>query len=209
MTSRLRSLARDERGFTLTEMLVVISVLGVVLAGMTAVVSTTITQSSQEQEMTALQTEARASVEEFARDLRTAYSGVSGAWPVEAIGASTITFLTPQRLTPFKLQRIQYQLSGTSLQRRFVTTSDTDGDPWVWPAAITTASWATRARGVRNATVFRFFKDVDANNDGQLDAATLAQDVRVVEITLDVSTVGKSARQSRFQTRVHLRVTPT
>ncbi len=75
----------------------------------------------------------RASVEQFARDLRQAYSGVDGSWPIEAISSTSITFLSPQRRTPFRLQRVQWQLNGTNLQRRFVTTSDTDGDPWVWP----------------------------------------------------------------------------
>lgn len=202
MTRRLVTRLRDPRGFTLTEMLASMAVLGVLFALFATVMTTTITQSTQEQESTVLQTEARAAIERFASELRTAYSGVDGSWPVEAVSGTTIRFLAPERLSPFKLQRIEYQLSGGELQRRFVTTSDTDGDPWVWPTAITSAAWATQARSIRNAAVFQTFDETGA-------VTTTPADVRKVTITLDVSTTGQQARKSTFKTTVIPRMTPT
>jgi prepilin-type N-terminal cleavage/methylation domain-containing protein len=197
----VRHLVRDERGFTLTEMMAVIAILGILLAGFMTFITTTITTSTQEQQMTALQTEARAAVEQFASELRTAYAGVDGTWPIEAIGATSIRFTTPQRITPFRLQRIEWQVAAGDLQRRFVSTSDTDGAPWVWPTAITNATWATRARSIRNAVVFEGLDETGA-------ATTTAANVRTVRITLDVSTVGQSSRTFRFQTSVTPRVSP-
>jgi prepilin-type N-terminal cleavage/methylation domain-containing protein len=198
----LATLLRDPRGFTLTEMLASMAVLGVLFALFASVMTQTITQSTQEQESTVLQTEARAAVERFASELRTAYSGVDGTWPIEAVSATTIRFLSPERLSPFKLQRIEWQLTGGKLQRRYVTTSDTDGDPWVWPSAITSATWITQARSIRNASILQAFDESGA-------ATTTPANVRKVTITLEVSTTGRQSRKSTFQTTVIPRVTPT
>lgn len=202
MTRRLVTLLRDPRGFTLTEMLASMAVLGVMFALFATVMTSTITQGTQEQETTVLQTEARAAVERFASELRTAYSGVDGTWPIEAVSATTIRFLAPERLSPFKLQRVEWQLTGGKLQRRFVTTSDTDGDPWVWPTPITSAAWITQARSIRNVSIFQAFDEAGT-------ATTTPADVRKVTITLDVSTTGRQSRKSTFQTTVTPRVTPT
>jgi prepilin-type N-terminal cleavage/methylation domain-containing protein len=201
--TRLQHLRGDERGFTLTEMITAMAILGLVVGAFATILSSTAKHSTQEQEMGVIQAEARASVDEFARDLRQAYTGVDGSWPIEAISSTSIRFQSPQRLTPFKLQRIEWQLNGTDLQRRFVTTSDTDGDPWVWPTSITNASWATRARSVRNTStaVFRGFKA-----DG-ITATTVPSEVRVVKITLELATTGQPARRYTLTTRVTPRLT--
>jgi prepilin-type N-terminal cleavage/methylation domain-containing protein len=205
MTRALRRLRRDEGGFSLVELLATMAVLGIILAVFATVISTAVTQSTQEQEFGTIQAESRAALEQFARDLRQAYTGVDDTWPIEAISNTSITFLSPQsqRGTTFRLQRVQWQLNGTSLQRRFVTTSNT-APPWIWPTAITSAAWDTRARSVRNTStaVFRGFED-----DGTT-ATLVAADVRFVQITLQASTVGQVSRKSTFTTRVSPRMTP-
>ncbi len=205
MTGALRHLRRDQRGMTLVELMTSMAILAIILAAFATVLSTSLTQGAQEQEITAVQTEARASVEQFARDLRQAYSGVDGSWPIESINNTSIQFLSPQRLTPFKLQRVQWQLNGTNLQRRFVTTSDTDGDPWIWPSAITSAAWDTRARSIRNTSTALF----TGYEDDGITPTTNPDDVRVVKVTLEVATTGQSARKFTFTTRITPRVTPT
>jgi prepilin-type N-terminal cleavage/methylation domain-containing protein len=205
MMRPLRHLRRDEGGFTLVELMATMAILGIVIAAFTTILTTAVTQSAQEQEYGTIQTEGRSAVEQFARDLRQAYSGVDGAWPIQFISNTSIRFLSPQRVTPFRLQQIEWQLNGTNLQRRFVMTSDTDGDPWIWPTAITSAVWDTRARSVRNTStvVFKGFED-----DGTT-VTTVPDDVRIVQITIEVSTIGEVTRKSTFTTRITPRVTPT
>lgn len=191
---------------SLIEVLTAMAILGIVLAAFAGILSTSLTQSAQEQEMTAIQSEARASMEQFARDLRQVYSGVDGTWPIESISSTSIQFTSPERLTPFHLQRIQWALNGTSFQRRFVTTSNTTTAPWTWPTAVTSAAWDTRARSVRNTTTAVF---TGYQADG-VTQTTVAANVRIVQITLEVSTSGgQTNRKFTFTTRITPRVTPT
>jgi prepilin-type N-terminal cleavage/methylation domain-containing protein len=192
---------RDERGFTLVEMLTSMIVLGILFAVFATVMSTTITQGTQEQAATELQTEARAAMERFAQELRQAHSG-DGSWPIQIVnaGTQTIRFVSPDRLQPFHLRQIEWRLSSGALQRRAVTSSDTDGAPWTYPTPITSASWSTEARAVRNMTVFQFLDAADA-------PTTTPANVRKVTITLQVSTQGQSARVYTFETSATPRVT--
>lgn len=204
MRRAIRHLRRDERGMSLVEVMTVMAILGIVLAAFSAILSTSLTQSAQETEATAIQAEARASIEQFARDFRQIYTDVDDAWPVEAISSTSIQFTSPQRLTPFKLQRIQWQLNGTDLQRRFVTSAET-ASPFTFPTSITSATWDTRARAVRNTST-AVFTGYEADGVTQ---TTNPADVRIVKITLEVSTSGgQKARKFTFTTRIHPRVTP-
>jgi prepilin-type N-terminal cleavage/methylation domain-containing protein len=203
MRRALAQRLRDERGFTLIEMLTSIAVLGLLFAMFATVLSTTITQGTQEQETTVLQAEARAAIERFAQELRQSYSD-DGTWPIQSVSTATntIRFLSPDRLQPFHLRQIEWRLSGGELQRRSVTSTDTDGDPWVFPTALTAVAWTTEAGSIRNATVFQFLDESGA-------ATSTADDVRKVTITLDVSTVGQAGRVSTYETSVTPRVSVT
>jgi prepilin-type N-terminal cleavage/methylation domain-containing protein len=199
VTSALLHRLRDERGFTLTEMLASMAVLGILFAVFATVMTTTITQGTQEQDATALQTEARAAIERFAQELRQAYSGDT-AWPIQSLTCATqcIQFLSPDRLQPFHLRQIQWRLSSGQLQRRAVTSTDTDGAPWSLPA-IAAAAWTTEVRSIKNTTIFQF---LDAS-----DVATgTPANVRKVTITLDVATAGKSSRVYTYRTSITPRV---
>ena len=62
---------------TLSELLIVLAIMGVILAALAGVLSMSITQSSQIQEQSTLQSEVRATVDTMARELRQAYTGDS------------------------------------------------------------------------------------------------------------------------------------
>lgn len=202
MIAQLRRRLREPAGYSVPEMLVSVAVLSIFFALFATVMSTTMTQSSQEQAATVLQSDARAAMERFARELRQAHSG-DGTWPIQSVtpATNTILFLSPDRLAPFHLRQIEWRLSSGELQRRSITSTDTNGPPWVWPGEITAAAWATEARSIRNTTIFQFL-------DGAEPAAatTVPANVRRVVITLEVSSARQANRKFTYTTSVTPRV---
>jgi prepilin-type N-terminal cleavage/methylation domain-containing protein len=117
--SQLRAILRDQRGFTLAELLVVATVLGMILAGVVLI------QMQGQQaylfgsHRVEVQQNNRAALELMVRDLRSAES-------VTALGSATdLTFRTCQSpyaapttpCLPADVINVRYQLSGTTLNR--------------------------------------------------------------------------------------------
>lgn len=204
MITQLRRRLREPAGFALPEMLTSIAVLGILFAVFAGVMSTTITHSTREETAALLQAESRAAMERFASELRQAYSG-DGTWPIQNVNptTNTILFLSPDRREPFHLRQIEWRLSSGSLQRRSVTSTDTDGPPWALPS-IGGATWTTEVRSVQNTTVFQFL-------DGAEPAAatTVADNVRRVVVTVVIATTGHGSRTYTYTTSVTPRVSST
>jgi hypothetical protein len=142
-----------------------------------------------------LQTEARAAVERFAAELRQAYTGdeETATFPIEQIGGTSITFLSPDRGQPFHLRRIHYQLASGRFERAAATSTDTDG----WPWDIGALGPLQRLVGsVRNTPVLRYF-----DTDGDELAATSANRtaVRTVRLTLVLSTKDPARSQHHLR----------
>jgi prepilin-type N-terminal cleavage/methylation domain-containing protein len=103
--SQMRSVIRDQRGFTLTELLVVTAVLGMILAGIVLV-----QQQGQQayifgSHRVEVQQNNRAALELMVRELRSAQS-------VTAIPSATNLTFVDENANP-----IQYQISGALLNR--------------------------------------------------------------------------------------------
>ncbi|MFN0153485.1 MAG: type II secretion system protein J [Gaiella sp.] len=192
---QLRRRLAGEHGFTISEMLVTLMVLGILFAMFASIVSSAVRHASEAEDSSVQQTEVRTAIERFERELRGAYSGITGTYPVSAFSGTSITFQSPDNVTPFHLREIGYQLAGGKLQRRARITSDTDGAPWVWGAW---SSWHDLVSNVRNAAIFTA---VDKNGN----ATTTATAVKRVTITLQVSTTVNSSRKFTFLTNVTLR----
>jgi prepilin-type N-terminal cleavage/methylation domain-containing protein len=103
--SQLRAVLRDQRGFTLTELLVVAAVLGMILAGVVLIHM----QGQQAylfgSHRVEVQQNNRAALELMVRELRSAQSVTALA------SASNLTFVDLNGVI------VQYQLSGTTLNR--------------------------------------------------------------------------------------------
>lgn len=205
---RLHLRLRDEAGMTLSEMLVVLAIMGIILAALAGVLQTSITQSTQIQDQSILQTEVRNTVDTMARELRQAYTG-NTSYPIETATATTLQFLSPDKAVPFHNRRIAYRLASGQIDRAMTTSTNTTGPPWTglaWSSfgSIPTGSWARQVDQVKNAAVFTYFN----KNGTQLTGTITPSSVYRVGIAVSVATKGQSSRQYSYSTSSSLRWAP-
>jgi prepilin-type N-terminal cleavage/methylation domain-containing protein len=165
-----------DRGFTLIEVMVATSLLGIVLLLVYGAMGSGVQQAVDAESRIQIQSTVRVAADAFVRDLRQAYTGDAALDRLESIGPTQITFYSPDRATPFHIRKISYRLSGTTLQRSVTTSTDTNGFPWVFGTA---GAYVTVLTDVRNTTVFSF-----RDADGQ--PTTVADDVAVVQLDLTI-----------------------
>jgi Tfp pilus assembly protein PilW len=194
MRRRLRS-ARGQGGFSIIELLIGFIFIGLLFGLFGTVVVSALRHGDEIDEGTTLQVEARAAVDTMAAELRQAYTGDDAVAPVEAIGGTTITFLSPDREQPFHLRRISYRLQSGVLQRAQAKSSDTDGYPWSIPSL---GGWHSQVGSVVNSTVFTFYDSTGA-------VTATASAVETVAITVTVATKTSPNRKYTYKTSVSLR----
>lgn len=209
MSRMLHRRLREEAGFTLTEMLTVLAIMGIILAALALVLSMSITQSSQIQEQSTLQTEVRAAIDTMAREIRQAYTGDS-TYPIETASSTTLQFLSPDRAVPFHNRRIAYRLASGQIDRALTTSTDTDGPPWAgfaWTTfgSVPAGSWVKQVGSVTNAAVFTYY-DV---NGALLTGTITPSSVYRIKITVTVATKIASSRQFTYSTSTSLRWAPS
>jgi prepilin-type N-terminal cleavage/methylation domain-containing protein len=196
MRRRLTAALRGgEGGFTLVELVISMTLIGVVFAIYSVTMSSTIRTSTEVQENSVLQGEVRAAVEGIARDLRQAYTG-NGSPGLETMTATQIQFLSPDRATPYHLRRINYRLSSGKLERAIATSTNTGSPPWTFPALST---YVTEVGSVVGTTVFSYY-----NAEGT--QTTTAADVAGVKIKVTVANAQAPSRLFTYETSVGLRV---
>lgn len=192
-----RSIARGEAGFTLIEMLTAMAVFSVLIAIFAMVFGSAIRHSDELEEQSGLQLEARAAIAFLSQDLRQAYDGDEDVLtsPIESIGPTQITFLSPDRAVPFHLRRLSYRLNAGQFERAMATSSDTDGYPWNIPAL---GSYQGLVGSVVNVSTFTY-------KDAAGLSTNVPADVRTVHITLTLATDTTPARQYTYQTNATVR----
>lgn len=197
---RLLRKLRGERGTTLVELLITMTVLGVLLAIFSQVFASTVKHSNEVQEESVLQTEVRGVVDQLAKDLRSATNGDSTV-PIETMTANTLQFLSPDRASTYHMRRIAYQLSNHKLQRAITISTDTDGSPWVlaWTSPPSNG-WVTQVGSVQNTTLFTYL-------DASGAVTSTAANVRTVTISVSVAPSGSQARQYNYSNSATLRTT--
>lgn len=130
----IRRNLRDERGFTLVELAVAMPIMLIVMGGLVLMLTTLSHWSSQSQEETALQSEARSALTTMEMEIRGAFTGGDGSSQIAAASATSITFYTPDEYattvvgsvqSSFHLREISYQVSNGLLQRQFRTSTNT------------------------------------------------------------------------------------
>ena len=165
-----------EHGFTLIETIVTMAIMGIVLSVFGQMLLTTSKTSSRVEEQASLQNEVRVAVDRLTTDFRQA-TNANGTSPVESLSSTSVTFLSPDRLTPFHLRRISYQLVNGQLQRSVVTSTDTDGWPWAWPAAP--ATYYPEVGSVTSTSLFTFYDSGGAVTTNPVDVRSARVSVTV------------------------------
>jgi prepilin-type N-terminal cleavage/methylation domain-containing protein len=206
----MRARLRSEAGFSLVELLTTMILMGILLPALALMLTTTIHWTSESQEESSLQTEARAALDRMTSEIRQAYSGDT-SWPITAISSTSITFLTPDRSVPaadgsdpFHVVKVQYQLTGGKLQRASWTSTNTTpsltAPTWTFPN--TPVKWITVLGSVKNASLFTF-KDVNGTT-----ITTPASAVREVDVNVSVAPNISQGRQFTYQSTATPRLEP-
>jgi prepilin-type N-terminal cleavage/methylation domain-containing protein len=196
----LRRIRGREDGFTLVEMLSAMTVFAIVLASFSMVLSSSIRHSSELEEQTNLEVEARGAISSFAQDTRQVYDGDANLLtsPILSMSPTQVTFYTPDRQVPFHLRRVSYRVSGTEFQRAFATSTDTDGSPWVGITSVGAYRKLVGSLVSTGTPVLAYKKD-----DGT--TATTPIDVKTIDVTLTVATKNTPTRQYTYKTSVTVR----
>jgi prepilin-type N-terminal cleavage/methylation domain-containing protein len=195
-TQKRSRILEPEDGFTLSEMLVTMVVLGILFAMFATVISSAVRHAGEAEDSATQQAEVRQAIDRFEKEVRQAYSGDKATYPMTAFSGTAITVLSPDGVSPFHLRRVYYRLSGGEFQRSVWTSSDTDGSPWVYPGSQ--SAWHTLVSNVRNATVFQGFTASGA-------ATSTASSIKTIKVTLTVSVAVNTTRQFTYTTNATLR----
>lgn len=191
----MRQRLRSESGFTLVELMIGVAILGIVLTAFSQLLMTSSKTSNRVTEEALLQNEVRVAVDRLTTDLRSA-TNANGTSPIESLGGTTLTFVSPDRGTPFHLRRIAYRLVGGRLERSQTFSTDTDGWPWVWPA--TPGPWIQELGSITNTAAFTYY---DANGATTTDPTA----VRSIRVSVTVSPRQAQGGQTSYSALVSIR----
>ena len=201
------------------ELLVAMPIMLIILGGLVLVLGTMTHWSSQTQEETALQTEARSAINVLENGIRGAFVG-DGTSPILNATATSITFLTPDEYSTsagggvessFHLQKVSYQLTGGTLQRQFMTSTNTypTAPPLTFPGSM--SPWATvvgQTGSVTNAAAFSYYTAAGAQASPPTPLTFPIADpsgIRAVGITLTLSSGGSQPTKFTVNDTVALR----
>jgi prepilin-type N-terminal cleavage/methylation domain-containing protein len=197
---------RHEGGFTLIEVLTVLVLVGITSVMFETVFGTVVNRSSQVQGQNILQTEVRASLNQLVSELRDATYGDATVPFAGMPTATSISFYSPDRLSSSSshMRQITYRVSGNSLQRQVLLSTNTSGPPWTFPSS-SSSPFSTLFSSIQNpSSVFKYctqtprdmaMDPVNNSTSAELitwtcSAPTVAANVKTVVVRTVVSTVG-------------------
>jgi prepilin-type N-terminal cleavage/methylation domain-containing protein len=161
MTRRLRTLARDDAGFSLVELLVALALGSIVLTAVMMVFINGLTASAKVNDRVDAAGRARLTADRMTTLLNAQVCGVAGAAPISDASTTSITFTS--NLGNVYAVATRYRLrwdSGTNTvyEDQWVATgSNSDGDP-IFPAGVTrTRVIGKQMKPADGATLFSYY----------------------------------------------------
>ncbi len=144
------------------------------------------------------QSDAREVLARINDELRQAYTGDPGLLPVESLSSTSITFYSPNRDSTFRLRKITYQHTGTTLTRSEVL-SDNTSAPWTFPPGTPTP--VTVLSDVRPPGGSPVIDAIFTGTGSPIRTVT-------VRVTIDADPNESPAAQ-KYETAAHVRVDPS
>jgi Tfp pilus assembly protein PilW len=141
----------DERGFSIVEVTVGGALLLLVSLVVLQLFDASVERAAGIEDRSQRLASVRVGVDELVRDLRQAWTGDPATPPISAVGATSITFFTPDRSTPVRLRRVSYRVSSGRLERSVTWSTNTGTAPWTFG---TTGPWVPVVDAVRPGGVF-------------------------------------------------------
>ncbi|MDB5189955.1 MAG: Type pilus pilin [Parcubacteria group bacterium] len=142
------------RGFTLVELLTVISITSVVLLALTSVIRSFYINNAYLLERTESLSSAQRGVSDSIKTIREASYGDDGSYPIAAAGTSTITVYANID-SDSAVEKVKYYLSGTNFYR--VIYQATGSPPVYSSTPVSTTTIATYARNASSTPLFTYY----------------------------------------------------
>lgn len=175
MTSAAMSHANARKGFTLIEMLFVLSIVAIIGGAVAALQKDAVSLNGIIQDDLSGQQEMRTAVKGFLSEVRSVGPSATGAYPLASVATSTFMFYSDIDLDGAR-DRVRYFLSGTTLKKGVLKPS---GSPLTYNAANEKVSDVVHNVITSTPAIFEYY---DANYDGT--NAALAQPVDVLNVRL-------------------------
>lgn len=188
----------SEAGIGLIELVVAMALAMMVLSIASLMFTSSWTHTANLEREIVSQTDARAVLAQIDDELRQAYTGQTSLAPVESVTSTSITFYSPNRATTFKLRKITYQLTGTTLTRSEVLSTNTSA-PWSFPGGSPTA--ITVLSNVLPPGGSPVIASIFTGTGSPVRTVN-------VKVSIDADTTKAPAAQ-KYETAAYLRITPS
>ncbi len=208
--------AHGQDGYTLSELVVVVSLLLVVLVPILTTLLRANTGSNDLRKNTEVRATTRQVVDVLVRDFRQAQTRQAGMGHVVAMSPSSITFYSPDKTVVaasstgfYYLRRITYTIVGSTLTRQ-VTTSTNQSPPWVFPATSgPTVVVATNLRPYSTTATSRsYFKAYTEDGLDVTEAPSQVSDIRRLFVHIEANALTRSSALQIFEELVDMRTEP-
>lgn len=169
------------RGFTITEILVVIAILGFITLAVSNYQVKIIEYSTSARDSLQSAQDARSILRVMVQELRSAQPGNNGAYPVIQAATSSITFFTDIDDDGLR-EQIRYFVSTTTLKKGVIVPS---GSPLTYnPAQEKISYLAYNIKNGSSTPMFEYFDNTYAGTSSPLTQPVTVSNVRLVKITL-------------------------
>lgn len=189
------------KGFTLTELMVVLGIIGLISFSVSKFSFDVFFLNSVARGSLTVSQDARNLLRIMTREIRASAPSANGAYPLVTVASSSLSFFSDIDGTGQKYL-VRYYLSSTTLMKDVVVPT---GNPAVYTG---TPQSSIVMSDVRNATssIFTYFDNTYAGTSSPLSFPVSIQSVRLVRIDLTLDANGdRSPDKKTFTTQVSIR----